>query len=130
MGRDDPDPYHGLDGFARRDVRAGAAVTKGAAPSAWSSARPYAVLSVVTAVLTIVLKLGAYLLTGSVGLFSDAAESAVNLVAAVGVLLALGTAARPPDEEHAYGHTKAEYFSSALESVLLIMAAGGDVVYR
>ena len=57
------------------------------------------------------------------GLFSDAAESSVNLVAAVGAFLALGTAARPPDEEHAYGHTKAEYFSSALESVLIIVAA-------
>jgi cation diffusion facilitator family transporter len=68
---------------------------------------------------------GAYLLTGSVGLFSDAAESAVNLVAAVGAFWALVAAARPPDEEHAFGHTKAEYFSSALESVLIIAAAVG-----
>lgn len=71
------------------------------------------------------LKAGAFFLTGSVGLFSDAAESGVNLVAAVVVFLALRTAARPPDEEHAYGHTKAEYFSSALESVLIIAAAIG-----
>ena len=56
-------------------------------------------------------------MTGSVGLFSDAAESLVNLVAALGALWALTVAARPPDEEHAFGHTKAEYFSSALESV-------------
>jgi cation diffusion facilitator family transporter len=83
----------------------------------------YAGLSIIAAVVTIALKVGAYLLTGSVGLFSDAAESSVNLVAAVGAFLALGTAARPPDEEHAYGHTKAEYFSSALESVLIIVAA-------
>lgn len=69
--------------------------------------------------------MGAYLLTGSVGLFSDAAESAVNLVAAVGVFWALVAAARPPDEEHAFGHTKAEYFSSALEGVLIIAAAVG-----
>jgi cation diffusion facilitator family transporter len=100
-------------------------------PKKQSSARSprfYAGLSIVAAAVTIALKVGAYLLTGSVGLFSDAAESSVNLVAAVGVLLALGTAARPPDEEHAYGHTKAEYFSSALESVLIIVAAVGIAV--
>jgi cation diffusion facilitator family transporter len=74
------------------------------------------------------LKAGAFFLTGSVGLFSDAAESGVNLVAAVVAFLALRTAARPPDEEHAYGHTKAEYFSSALESVLIIAAAIGIAV--
>jgi cation diffusion facilitator family transporter len=98
-------------------------VTKGAAPSAWSAARPYAVLSIAAAVLTIGLKLGAYLVTGSVGLFSDAAESVVNLVAAVAALSALIYAARPPDEEHAFGHNKAEYFSSGLESALIIIAA-------
>jgi cation diffusion facilitator family transporter len=119
----DPGSYDDPDRFARRAVRAGAAVTKGAAPSAWSAARPYAVLSIVAAVLTIGLKLGAYLLTGSVGLFSDAAESVVNLVAAVAALWALIYAARPPDEEHAFGHNKAEYFSSGLESALIIIAA-------
>ena len=100
-------------------------------PKKQSSARSpsfYAGLSIFAAVVTIALKVGAYLLTGSVGLFSDAAESSVNLVAAVGAFLALGTAARPPDEEHAYGHTKAEYFSSALESVLIIVAAVGIAV--
>ena len=91
--------------------------------SGWT-ARHYAVLSVVVAVVTISLKLGAYLLTGSVGLFSDAAESVVNLVAAVAALWALTLAARPPDEEHAFGHNKAEYFSSGLESALIIVAAG------
>jgi len=85
--------------------------------------RRYAVLSIAAAVLTIGLKLGAYLLTGSVGLFSDAAESVVNLVAAVAALWALIYAARPPDEEHAYGHNKAEYFSSGLESALILIAA-------
>ena len=99
-------------------------MTKDAAPSAWSSARSYAVVSIAAAVLTIGLKLGAYLLTGSVGLFSDAAESVVNLVAAVAALWALIYAARPPDEEHAFGHNKAEYFSSGLESALIIIAAG------
>src|SRR3712207_2790166 len=81
-------------------------------------------LSIVAAVLTIGLKLGAYLLTGSVGLFSDAAESVVNLVAAVAALWALLYAARPPDEDHAFGHDKAEYFSSGLESALILIAAG------
>jgi cation diffusion facilitator family transporter len=100
-------------------------VTKGTAPSAWSTARPYAVLSIAAAVLTIGLKLGAYLVTGSVGLFSDAAESVVNLVAAVAALWALIYAARPPDEEHAFGHNKAEYFSSGLESALILIAAVG-----
>lgn len=92
------------------------------------SPRFYAALSVAAAVVTITLKSGAYLLTGSVGLFSDAAESLVNLVAALGVLWALTVAARPPDEEHAFGHTKAEYFSSALESVLIVVAAIGIAV--
>jgi cation diffusion facilitator family transporter len=99
------------------------AVTKGGATSA-ESARRYAVLSIVAAVVTIGLKVGAYLLTGSVGLFSDAAESVVNLVAAMTAVWALTFAARPPDEEHAFGHNKAEYFSSGLESALIIIAAG------
>lgn len=73
--------------------------------------------------LTLVLKLAAYRLTGSVGLFSDAAESLVNLVAAAAALWALTLAARPPDEEHAFGHSKAEYFSSGLESALILIAA-------
>jgi cation diffusion facilitator family transporter len=88
------------------------------------STRRYAVLSIAAAALTISLKLGAYLLTGSVGLFSDAAESVVNLVAALAALWALLYAARPPDEEHAFGHDKAEYFSSGLESALILLAAG------
>lgn len=97
-------------------------MTKEAVPLGGSTRR-YAVLSIAAAVLTIGLKLGAYLLTGSVGLFSDAAESVVNLVAAFAALWALIYAARPPDEEHAYGHNKAEYFSSGLESALILTAA-------
>jgi cation diffusion facilitator family transporter len=97
-------------------------VTKGSATNG-GAARPYAVLSIAAAVFTIGLKLGAYFLTGSVGLFSDAAESVVNLVAAVAALWALTFAVRPPDEEHAFGHSKAEYFSSGLESALIIIAA-------
>jgi cation diffusion facilitator family transporter len=97
-------------------------VTKGSATNG-GAARRYAWLSIVAAVVTIGLKLGAYYLTGSVGLFSDAAESVVNLVAAVAALWALTFAVRPPDEEHTFGHNKAEYFSSGLESALIIVAA-------
>jgi cation diffusion facilitator family transporter len=97
-------------------------MTKGSAING-ATARRYAWLSIAAAVVTIGLKLGAYYLTGSVGLFSDAAESVVNLVAAVAALSALTFASRPPDEEHAFGHNKAEYFSSGLESALIIIAA-------
>ena len=97
-------------------------MTEGAASEGRMAWR-YALLSIVAAVLTIGLKVGAYMLTGSVGLFSDAAESMVNLVAAVAALWALTVALRPPDEEHAFGHNKAEYFSSGLESALIIIAA-------
>ena len=72
-------------------------------------------LSIAAAVATIALKTTAWLLTGSVGLLSDAAESLVNLVAAVVALGALQWAAKPADEEHAYGHAKAEYFSAGIE---------------
>src|SRR5688572_23130305 len=89
------------------------------------SARPYAALAIAAAVLTIGLKFSAYLLTGSIGLLSDAAESVVNLLAAIVAFWMLTVAARPPDEEHAYGHSKAEYFSSGLESGLILVAAGG-----
>jgi len=90
---------------------------------AQESARGYAWLTTGTALATILLKSTAYLLTGSVGLLSDAAESLVNLLAALISLWALTLAARPPDEEHAYGHTKAEYFSSGLEGALILLAA-------
>lgn len=85
----------------------------------------FAWLSVATAVVTISLKAGAYLLTGSVGLLSDALESLVNLVAAIVALIALWVAEKEPDEEHAYGHAKAEYFSSGLEGTLILVAAAG-----
>lgn len=83
----------------------------------------FAWLSVAAAVVTIALKLGAWYLTGSVGLLSDALESIVNLVAAIAALIALNVAAKGPDEEHAYGHAKAEYFSSGLEGALILLAA-------
>ncbi|MBW4664761.1 MAG: cation diffusion facilitator family transporter [Chroococcus sp. CMT-3BRIN-NPC107] len=87
------------------------------------SARSYAILSIAAAIATIALKFGAYLLTNSVSLFSDAAESVVNLVAAVFAVWALSLAAQPPDEEHTFGHSKAEYFSSGLEGALILIAA-------
>jgi cation diffusion facilitator family transporter len=87
------------------------------------SARSYAALSIVAALLTIALKFGAYVLTGSVGLLSDAIESIVNLVAAGAAFWALSYAAKPPDAEHTFGHSKAEYFSSALEGILILVAA-------
>lgn len=86
--------------------------------------RRYAWLSIGAAVITIGLKAAAYLLTGSVGLLSDALESGVNLAAAVMALAMLTVAARPPDEQHAFGHSKAEYFSSVVEGVLILVAAG------
>jgi len=85
--------------------------------------RRYAVLSIVAAVFTIGLKGTAYLLTGSVGLLSDALESFVNLAAAAVALLALSVAARPADEDHAYGHSKAEYLSSGFEGALILLAS-------
>jgi cation diffusion facilitator family transporter len=84
----------------------------------------YAWLSIAAAVVTITLKTVAYFLTGSVGLLSDAAESVVNLVAAVIALVALTVAARPADDTHHYGHGKAEYFSAAIEGLMIFVAAG------
>jgi cation diffusion facilitator family transporter len=83
----------------------------------------FAWLSIAAALTTIGLKTVAYLLTGSVGLLSDALESIVNLVAAVLTLLMLNVAARPEDEEHAYGYGKAEYFASGAEGALILLAA-------
>lgn len=83
----------------------------------------FAWLSIIAALITITLKAVAYLLTGSVGLLSDALESGVNLAAAIVALIALTVAARPPDEEHAYGHSKAEYFSGGIEGSMIVIAA-------
>ena len=83
----------------------------------------FAWLSIGAAILTIALKTTAYWLTGSVGLLSDALESLVNLVAAIMALAMLTIAARPADEMHAFGYSKAEYFSSGLEGTLILLAA-------
>lgn len=95
----------------------------GTAPSGAVSLTKYAWLSIAAALATIALKTGAWWITGSVGLLSDAAESVVNLVAAVIALVALTVAARPPDAEHHYGHGKAEYFSAAIEGLMIFVAA-------
>jgi cation diffusion facilitator family transporter len=83
----------------------------------------FAWLSIGAALATITLKTAAYLLTGSVGLLSDAIESLVNLAGAVMALLMLTIAARPADESHVYGHSKAEYFASLVEGTLILGAA-------
>ena len=83
----------------------------------------FAWLSIAAAILTIALKTIAYLLTGSVGLLSDALESLVNLAGALMALAMLTIAVRPADDEHAYGHSKAEYFSSGVEGTLILIAA-------
>ena len=83
----------------------------------------YAWLSVLTAIVIILLKVAAYLLTGSIGFLSDALESGANIVAAIITLAALIVAARPPDREHTFGHSKAEYLSSGAEGTLILVAA-------
>lgn len=85
-------------------------------------------LSIGAALLTILLKAGAFVLTGSVGLLSDAAESLVNLVAAIVALLVVRYASRPPDEDHPHGHDKADYFSAGFEGGLIVLAAGSIAV--
>ena len=87
----------------------------------------YLKLSIAAAVATIALKTGAWWLTDSVSLLSDAMESLVNLAGAMFALAMVTIAAQPPDEDHPYGHHKAEYFSSGFEGVLIIAAALGIV---
>jgi cation diffusion facilitator family transporter len=91
------------------------------------SAKFYVGLSIGAAITTIVLKFWAYKLTGSVGLLSDALESFVNLAAALGALGAVTLASKPADDGHAFGYSKAEYFSSALEGLLILVAAASIV---
>jgi cation diffusion facilitator family transporter len=83
------------------------------------------VLSILAALVTLALKWLAYYLTGSVGLLSEAAESGVNLLAALTALASLWYSAQPVDTSHTYGHEKIEYFSSGLEGVLILVAAAG-----
>lgn len=80
-------------------------------------------VSIVAALVTMAIKFGAWHLTGSVGLFSDALESLVNLAAAVLGFVLLGLAALPADDDHPFGHEKAEYFSSGVEGMMILFAA-------
>jgi len=93
-----------------------------------SSLTKFAWLSIFAAILTITLKTAAYLLTGSVGLLSDAIESLVNLAAATIALFMLKLAEQPPDAEHSYGHSKAEYFASIMEGLFIFIAALAIIV--
>ncbi len=123
MGR--PSPIR--DGIGRQNGPMTVTPEPADRPAASSPVRrsltAFAWLSVAAAVVTIALKTGAWLLTGSVGLLSDAAESVVNLVAAFVVLVALRIAAKPADSNHHFGHTKVEYFSAAIEAIMIFVAA-------
>ena len=88
----------------------------------------FAWLSIAAALVTIALKTVAWRITGSVGLLSDAIESVVNLIGGFMALAMLTVAARPADEDHAYGHSKAEYFSSGVEGSLILVAAGSIAI--
>src|SRR5215210_6935404 len=90
-----------------------------------SSLTAFAWLSIAAAIVIICLKAAAYAFTDSVGLLSDALESVINLVAACVALVVLTIVARPADEDHPYGHDKAEYFSSGLEGGMILVAAIG-----
>lgn len=93
-----------------------------------SSLTRFAWLSIGAALLTIALKMTAYILTGSIGLLSDAIESLANLAGAVMALMMLIIAARPADASHVYGHSKAEYFASLVEGSLILTAAAGILI--
>jgi cation diffusion facilitator family transporter len=88
-----------------------------------TGASRFALLSIAAALATIALKTLAWWLTGSVGLLSDAIEGSINLAGATVALAMISVAARPPDADHAFGYTKAEYFASGLEGTLILLAA-------
>jgi cation diffusion facilitator family transporter len=91
------------------------------------SLAPIVWFSIIASILTILIKSGAYYITGSVGFMSDALESFINLAAGIVAFIMLTIAVRPPDKEHPFGHDKAEYFSSLIEGVLIVLAAIGIV---
>lgn len=94
-----------------------------------SSMLRWAWLSIAAAIVTLVLKFSAYGVTGSVGLLSDAIESSVNLVAALTALFAIWYSTRPVDRSHNYGHEKIEFFASAVEGGLILLAGAGIIWY-
>lgn len=87
----------------------------------------FAWLSIGAAIVTILIKLAAFFITGSVSLLSDALEAGINLIAAIIALVALKIVEQPPDDMHAYGHDKVEYFSSGIEGTLILFAAAGII---
>src|SRR5207248_8089829 len=87
------------------------------------------VLSILAALVTLALKWLSYYLTGSAGLLSEAAESGVNLLAALTALASMWYSEQPVDTTHTYGHEKIEYFSSGLEGMLILVAAAGIAWY-
>lgn len=91
------------------------------------SLAPIVWFSIIASILTISIKSAAYYITSSVGFLSDAMESFINLAAGILAFVMLTIAARPPDKEHPFGHDKAEYFSSLIEGVLIVLAAIGIV---
>jgi cation diffusion facilitator family transporter len=91
------------------------------------SLAPFVWFSIIASILTIVIKWAAYRVTGSVGFLSDAMESFINLAAGIVAFVMLTIAAQPPDKEHPFGHDKAEYFSSLIEGVLIVLAAIGII---
>jgi cation diffusion facilitator family transporter len=91
------------------------------------SLAPFAWFSIVASILTIIIKWAAFRMTGSVGFLSDAMESFINLAAGIVAFVMLTIAAHPPDKEHPFGHDKAEYFSSLIEGVLIVLAAFGII---
>jgi cation diffusion facilitator family transporter len=92
------------------------------------NAKHFVWLSITAALATIALKTGAWWITGSVGLLSDALESSVNLLGAIFALMMIGVAHAPPDDGHPYGHGKAEYFSSGFEGLMIFIAGGAIIV--
>jgi cation diffusion facilitator family transporter len=88
-----------------------------------NSPAKYVWISIAASIATIMLKGGAYYITGSVGLLSDALESFINLAAAITALIMITIAMAPPDKDHPFGHSKAEYFSSVIEGTLILLAA-------
>jgi cation diffusion facilitator family transporter len=92
-----------------------------------SPTKRMAMLSIATSIATLGLKFGAYALTDSMGLLSDALEALVNLAAGAVALAVLSVAEQPADADHAYGHEKAEYFSSGVEGVLILVAAAAII---
>ena len=113
-------PEYRVSGFNIQNIELEHPATDPATPS-----QPIrlAIVAMVGGLIVLTIKYAAYRVTESVSLYSDALESIVNTVAAVGMLVALRLAVQPPDRKHPFGHTKAEYFAAVLEGALILFAA-------